>query len=165
LTIAWEEVLVNARRHAPASTIEGIAVQEMVEAGVEVIAGLSRDPQFGPVVLVGLGGVLVEALGAVSRRLCPITPADAREMIAEVKGMGTILGGYRGRPAADVEALVDALCRLSWMGVDAGDLIAGVDINPLAVLPKGQGVKALDALVIAGQVASLPDRYVATLPR
>ena len=145
-------MLANALVHASAPAIEGVVVQEMVNECVEVIAGLSRDTQFGPVLLFGLGGVLVEALGAVSRRLCPITPADAREMIAEVKGMERILGGYRGRPEADVDALVDVLCRLSWIGVDAGDLIAGVDINPLAVLPKGQGVKALDALVVAGEV-------------
>lgn len=149
LTAAWEEVLANARRHAPAAAIEGVLVQEMVSGGVEVIAGLSWDPQFGPVLLFGLGGVLVEALGAVSRRLCPIAPDDAREMIAEVKGMERILGGYRGRPEADVDALMDVLCRLSWMGVEAGHLLSGVDVNPLAVLPKGQGARALDALVVA----------------
>ena len=67
--------------------------------------------------------------------------------------MERILGGYRGRPEADADALVDALCGLSWMGVDAGDLIAGVDINPLAVLPKGQGVKAIDALVVVSEIS------------
>jgi len=157
LATAWGEVLANAQLHAPASAIEGVLVQEMVSGAVEVIAGLSWDVQFGPVLLFGLGGVLVEALGAVSRRLCPITSADAREMIAEVKGMERILGGYRGRPEADVDALIDVLCRLSWMGVDAGDLITGVDINPLAVLPKGQGVQALDALVVVSEMTREPN--------
>ena len=165
LAAAWEEVLANARSYASPSAIEGVLVQEMVSGAVEVIAGLSWDVQFGPVLLFGLGGVLVEALGAVSRRLCPITPADAREMIAEVKGMERILGGYRGRPEADADALVDALCGLSWMGVDAGDLIAGVDINPLAVLPKGQGVKAIDALVVVNEITRETSQDAATLLR
>jgi acetyltransferase len=148
LAEAWEAVLANAHAFAPAAAIDGVLVQEMVIGSVEVIVGLSRDAQFGPVLLFGMGGVFVEALGAVSRRLCPITPADAREMIAEVRGMEQILGGYRGRPAADVPALIDVLCRLSRMAISAGELLAEVDINPLAILPKGQGVRALDALVV-----------------
>jgi acetyltransferase len=122
---------------------------------VEVIVGLSRDAQFGPVLLFGIGGLFVEALGAVSRRLCPISPADAREMIAEVRGMEWILSGYRRRPEADVDALIDVLCRVSRIAVSAGGLLAEVDINPLAVLPKGQGVKALDALVVVGSMTEV----------
>jgi acetyltransferase len=132
-----------------------VLVQEMVTSSVEVIAGLAQDPQFGHVLLCGIGGIFVEALGAVARRLCPIAPADAREMIAEVPGMQRILGGYRRRPAADVDALIDALCRLSHAAISAGGLLAEVDINPLAVLPKGQGVKVLDALVVAGNMTQL----------
>ncbi len=152
LADAREAVLAGARAFAPAAAIDGVLVQEMVTGGVEVIVGLSRDPQFGPVLLFGMGGVLVEALGAVSRRLCPITREDARMMIAEVPGMQAMLTGYRGRPAADVDALIEALCSLSRAAVAAGPLLAEVDINPLAVLPKGQGVKALDALVVAGEM-------------
>jgi acetate---CoA ligase (ADP-forming) len=155
LTGAWDAVLANARAFARGATIDGVLVQEMVTGSVEVIAGLAQDPQFGPVLLCGIGGIFVEALGAVARRLCPITPADAREMIAEVPGMQQILGGYRRRPAADVDALIDALCRLSHAAVSAGGLLAEVDINPLAVLPKGQGVKALDALVVVGDVTEV----------
>jgi acetyltransferase len=155
LTEAWHAVLANAHAFAPAATIDGVLVQEMVTSSVEVIAGLAQDPQFGHVLLCGIGGIFVEALGAVARRLCPIAPADAREMIAEVPGMQRILGGYRRRPAADVDALIDALCRLSHAAISAGGLLAEVDINPLAVLPKGQGVKALDALVVAGNRTQL----------
>jgi acyl-CoA synthetase (NDP forming) len=155
LTEAWEGVLANARSFAPAATINGVLVQEMVTGSVEVIVGLAQDPQFGPVLLCGIGGLFVEALGAVSRRLCPVSPADAREMIAEVRGLERLLGGYRRRPAADVDALIDVLCRLSRAAVSAGGLLAEVDINPLAVLPKGQGVKALDALVVVGDVAKV----------
>lgn len=152
LMAAWQEVLANARARAPRARIEGILIQEMVRGCVEVIAGITRDPQFGPVMVFGLGGVLVEAVSAVSRRLCPISPGDAWEMVAEVKGMDEILRGYRGRPAADRESLVDCLVRLSSFAASAGDLIAGLDINPLIVLPKGEGVKAVDALVIPGAV-------------
>jgi acyl-CoA synthetase (NDP forming) len=120
----------------------------MVSGGVETIAGISRDPQFGPVLMLGLGGVLVEALGAVAWRICPIGPAEARAMIHEVKGLARILGGYRGLPKADIEALVDTLVRLSRLAVWAKDEIASLDINPLAVLPEGQGVVALDALIV-----------------
>ncbi|HSB82270.1 MAG TPA: acetate--CoA ligase family protein, partial [Candidatus Methylomirabilis sp.] len=157
LAEAWDAVLANAHAFAPAAAIDRVLVQEMVSGSVEVIVGLSRDAVFGPVLLFGIGGLYVEALGAVSRRLCPITPANAHEMIAEVRGMERILGGYRGRPAADVDALVDVLCRLSCMAVSAGDLLGEVDINPLAVLPKGLGVKALDALVVAGGTANVTE--------
>ncbi len=157
LAEAWDAVLGNARAFAPEATIDGVLVQEMVTSSVEVIAGLAQDPQFGPVLLCGIGGIFVEAMGAVARRLCPITPADAREMIAEVPGMQQVLGGYRRRPAADVDALIGALCRLSHAAVSAGGLLAEVDINPLAVLPKGQGVKALDALVVVGSIPNGPE--------
>ena len=79
--------------------------------------------------------------------------------------MERILGGFRGRPEANVDALVDVLCQLSWMGVDAEDIIASVDINPLAVLPKGQGVKAVDALVIAEEVTKETSNGSAMLTR
>jgi acetyltransferase len=155
LTEAWDVVLANTRAFAPAATIDGVLVQEMVTGSVEVIVGLAQDAQFGPVLLCGIGGLFVEALGAVSRRLCPITPADAREMIAEVRGLEQILSGYRRRPEADVDALIDVLCRMSRVAVSAGGLLAEVDINPLAVLPKGQGVKALDALVVVGNMTGV----------
>ena len=155
LTHAWDAVLANARAFAPAATIDGVLVQEMVTGGVEVIVGLSQDAQFGPVLLVGIGGLFVEALGAVSRRLCPISPPDAREVITEVHGLERILGGYRRRPAADADALIDVLCRVSRFAASAGGLLAEVDINPLAVLPKGQGVKALDALVVVGDMTGV----------
>jgi len=155
LADVWGAVLANAHAFAPAASIDGVLVQEMITGGVEVIVGLSQDAQFGPVLLCGIGGLFVEVLGAVSRRLCPITPADAREMIAEVRGMERILGGYRRHPEADVDALIDLLCRLSRIAVSAGGVLAEVDINPLAVLPKGQGVKALDALVVVGNMTNV----------
>lgn len=150
LARGYEEMLATVRAQCPGAPIDGVLVQQMVSGGVEVIVGVSRDAQFGPVLMLGLGGVLVEALGAVSWRVCPIGPRDARAMIGEVKGLSRILAGYRGRPRADVGALVDALVDISRLAVWAREEILSLDVNPLAILPEGHGVVALDALVIPG---------------
>lgn len=128
-------------------TINGVLVQEMVSDAVEMIAGISYDPQLGPALLFGTGGVLVEVYHDVALRLCPITRLDALEMTAQVKG-SRLLQGFRGRPPADIAALADILVRMSHMAVHLESEIAEVDINPLMVLPGGQGVKAADALVV-----------------
>jgi len=148
LAASYEGMLAEVRSRHPEARIDGVLVQRMVRGGVEVIVGISRDPQFGPVLMLGLGGILVEALGAVSWRVCPIGLRDAREMIGEVKGLSKILAGYRGRPKADVGALEDTLVRISRLAVWAENEISSLDINPLAVLPEGQGVVALDALIV-----------------
>lgn len=105
-----------------------------------------QDPGFGPVVVFGSGGVLVELLGDSSLRLPPLSREEALEMIHETRGARQ-LRGFRGRPPADVDALADALVRFSQLAVDLGDLIAALDVNPLMVLPAGRGVLAVDALV------------------
>jgi acetyltransferase len=144
---ACAEILASARAYAPQARINGVSVQEMVGEGVEVIIGVSCDPQLGPVLLFGSGGVMVEVYNDVALRRCPITRAEAREMIAEVKG-ARLLRGFRGRPATDVEALEDMLVRVSEFAVHMEGQLAELDINPLMVLPSGQGVKAVDALVV-----------------
>jgi acetyltransferase len=101
----------------------------------------------GPVLLFGSGGVMVEVYNDVALRRCPITRAEARAMIAEVKG-ARLLRGFRGRPAADVGALEDTLVRMSYLAVHMEGHLAELDINPLMVLPAGRGVKAVDALVV-----------------
>jgi acetyltransferase len=101
----------------------------------------------GPVLLFGSGGVMVEVYNDVALRRCPITRAEAEAMIAEVKG-ARLLQGFRGRPAADLEALADALVRVSYLAMHFEGHLAELDINPLMVLPQGQGVKAVDALVV-----------------
>jgi succinyl-CoA synthetase beta subunit len=144
----FAQLLNNARAYRPDARIEGVLVQEMVPPGaVEVIVGASVDPQFGPAVVFGLGGVLVELFRDASLRLAPATRAEALDMIGETRG-AALLRGYRGRPAADVEALADAICRLSHLASDFGNEIAAIDVNPLMILPVGQGVVAADALVI-----------------
>ena len=132
---------------APQARILGVSVQEMVKEGVEVIIGVNCDPQLGPVLLFGSGGVMVEVYNDVALRRCPITRSEAQAMIAEVKG-ARLLRGFRGRPAADLEALADTLVRISHLAMHLEGHLAELDINPLMVLPSGQGVKAVDALVV-----------------
>jgi acetyltransferase len=145
---AYEEILANAKGFAPDARIEGILVQEMVEEGVEVILGTTRDPVFGPVVMFGLGGIFVEVLRDVSFRIAPMTRADAEEMIEEIRGT-RVLEGVRGRPPIDREALIDAILRVSQLVTDHADTIEEVDLNPLVLLPRG--AKAVDALIQRSQ--------------
>ncbi|HWI13529.1 MAG TPA: acetate--CoA ligase family protein, partial [Burkholderiales bacterium] len=146
LASAYEEVLRNARRHDAAANIEGVLVQEMVGGGVEAILGVTNDALFGPAVMFGLGGIFAEVLKDVSFRLAPVTPAMAREMIAEIKGY-PVLAGARGKPPADIDALADAIVKLSALAVDLEDKVAELDVNPLFVMERGAGVKAADALI------------------
>jgi acetyltransferase len=144
---AYGEILASAKAYAPQARITGVSVQEMVRNGVEVIIGVSSDPQLGPVLLFGSGGVMVEVYNDVALRRCPITRAEAQAMIAEVKG-ARLLRGFRGRPAADVAALEDTLVRVSHFAMQMEGRLAELDVNPVMVLPEGQGVKAVDALVV-----------------
>jgi len=109
--------------------------------------GVSCDPQLGPVLLFGSGGVMVEVYNDVALRRCPITRREAHAMIAEVKG-ARLLQGFRGRPAADLEALADTLVRVSYFAMHMEGHLAELDINPLMVLPARRGVQAVDALVV-----------------
>jgi len=144
---AFHEVMEAARRHHPRARLGGAVIQEMIPSdAVEVILGVLRDPDFGPVVVFGSGGILVELLRDSSLRLPPVSHEEALKMIHETRGE-RLLQGFRGRPPADIDALADALVRVSQLAVDLGDLVAALDINPLMVLPRGQGVRAVDALV------------------
>lgn len=144
---AYEEVLGNARRHAPAANILGVLVQEMVTGGVETIAGVKYDAQLGPMLLFGSGGVMVEVYNDVALRHCPIDKPEALAMIGEVKG-AKLLRGFRGKPPADIDALADALVSISQLAVQLEGQLSELDVNPLVVLPEGRGVKALDALLV-----------------
>lgn len=144
---AYADVMANAKRYAPEAAITGALVQEMIAGGVEMIVGISYDPQLGPMILFGSGGVMVEVFNDVTHRHCPINLHEAREMIAEVKG-SRLLGGFRGKPAADVDALADVLVKVSHLAVHLDGKLAELDINPVMVLPVGQGVKAADALML-----------------
>ncbi|MBI3329130.1 MAG: acetate--CoA ligase family protein, partial [Nitrospinae bacterium] len=149
---AYDEILRNARRYASNARVLGVLVQEMVRGGTEVIVGLSQDPLFGPILLFGMGGIFVEVYEDVVLRACPITRSDAQEMLQEVKG-ARLLQSFRGQPAADVEALTEVLLRVSRLGMQCAREIQEVDLNPLVILPRGQGVKAVDTLVVLAQGA------------
>ena len=114
-----------------------------------MIVGVKRDPIFGPLVMFGLGGVYVEALADVSFRLAPLSPCDAEDMIGEVRS-AKLLGALRGSPAADRAALVDAIVRIGRLAADLPEIVE-LDVNPLLVLPDGQGAWAVDAGIILGQ--------------
>jgi acetyltransferase len=134
---AYAEILASAKAHAPQAQITGVSVQEVVGDGVEVIVGVSCDPQLGPVLLFGSGGVMVEVYNDVALRRCPTTRSEAQAMIAEVKE-ARLLQGFRGRAAADLEALEDTLVRLSQLAMHLEGHLAELDINPLMVLQSGQ---------------------------
>lgn len=149
LRLAYERVLSNARMRLPEARIWGVTVQKQVEGGTETIVGVSRDPAFGHVAMFGLGGIFVEVLRDVSFRLCPVTPAEAREMVSGVRSY-PLLSGARGRAPADVEAIVDAIVKVSALVEDFPE-IDELDINPLIVLPKGEGAVAADVRIGIGE--------------
>ncbi len=142
----FEALVGRAAAAHPGARVRGVQVQQMVMGGQEVIIGVKRDPTFGPLVMFGLGGIYVEALADVSFRLAPLTPADAEEMIDEVRS-ARLLAGLRGAAPADRVALVEAIVRIGQLAADHEE-IAELDLNPLLVLPQGHGVIAVDARVI-----------------
>jgi acyl-CoA synthetase (NDP forming) len=144
---AYAAVLARVRQRAPGAAIDGCLVAPMVSGVCETILGVHRDPVFGPVVMVGLGGVLVEVLRDVAFRAAPVDPDEARRMLAELRG-ARLLEGVRGRPPADVDALVDALVRLSRFAAAHAGEIESLDVNPFIVRARGQGGCAVDAVLL-----------------
>ena len=139
-------MLSEVSRRAPNAKIDGVVVQRMARDGVEMILGIKRDPLFGPVVLCGIGGILVELLKDVAVGIPPLTRDQARDTLERLRGFA-ILKGVRGKPPADIDALCDAMVGVSRLAIELGDQLVGLDINPMIVLPKGQGVVAVDAVV------------------
>jgi len=141
------QIVAKARAAVPGARLQGVLAAEMVADGVEMIVGVVNDPGFGPVVAVGLGGVLAEVLRDVAYRVAPFGPDQARAMLAELRAR-KVLDGVRGRPACDVDALVDVLVRVSELAWAMRDRLAELDVNPVLVRPRGLGVVAADALVV-----------------
>jgi acetate---CoA ligase (ADP-forming) len=123
-----------------------VLVQEMVMGGVELIVGLKRDAQFGPVLVVGMGGLLVELLGDRALRLPPLDRIAALDMLAELHG-ARLLEGFRGQPPADVDGCVDVILGVSRLAEDLGEWIEALDLNPVIVRPAGQGARVVDVVV------------------
>jgi acetate---CoA ligase (ADP-forming) len=147
---AYERVLTRAKNHAPHARIEGVLVQPMAAPGREVILGVNRDAQWGPLLMVGLGGVLVEALGDVALAPVPLDHTAARALLSRLKG-AQIFDAFRGAPPADTDALVELIVRLSQFAARHADEIQEIDLNPVIVHAKGQGVSIVDALIVKQQ--------------
>jgi acetyltransferase len=139
------ELLGNALRHKPGARIEGFIVEEQVQ-GVEMIVGGLANKSFGPLVLVGMGGVQAEIFRDVARRYAPIDADTAREMVLGLKA-ARLLQGYRGTPPRDLDALAEVIARVSWMIADHEASVAEIEINPLIVGIQGRGALAADAVV------------------
>ncbi|MCY4123460.1 MAG: acetate--CoA ligase family protein [Acidobacteria bacterium] len=144
---AYETTTSRARAADPAVRIEGVLIAPMVTGGVETILGVRHDPTFGPVVMFGLGGTLVEVIEDVSFRVAPFSEAEAHRMIEETRA-ARVLRGTRGRGPYDMAALAAALSRLSFFAAEHGDRIETAEINPFVVLPEGHGAVALDAVIV-----------------
>ena len=143
---AYRDMLKRIYQVYPEAKIEGVLIQPMATGGRELIIGGRQDEQFGPVVLVGLGGIFVEIFGEVSLRVAPITPREAREMINEVRGIA-MFKGARGTNPSDPEAVAEVLLRLSQLLCDLPE-IREIDINPLRVFQEKEGCLGLDVRMI-----------------
>jgi acyl-CoA synthetase (NDP forming) len=141
---AYERMMAAVRAAEPDARIDGVSVQRQAAAGTEVIVGVTTDPQFGPVVMFGLGGVLVEVLRDVAFRLVPLEPRDAHQIVREIKGF-PLLQGYRGAPPADLAALEDLVLKVSRF-VEAHPEVEELDLNPVFAYP--DGAVAVDARII-----------------
>ncbi|MGH2586022.1 MAG: acetate--CoA ligase family protein [Dehalococcoidia bacterium] len=147
---AFNEMLRAVQAAQPSARIDGVSVQRQASPGTEVIVGMTKDPQFGPVIMFGLGGVLVEVLRDVAFRLVPLDPRDAREMIREIKGFA-VLEGYRGAQPADLDALEALILNVSRF-IEAHPEVEELDLNPVFVYPDGALV--VDARVIVSPAIS-----------
>lgn len=143
---AYELMVYRAQRYVQDARIWGCVVQEMVPKGLEVLVGMNRDPQFGPLVTFGLGGIYVETLKDVTFRLAPFSLTEAQEMLSEIRAHA-LLDGVRGQPPADKDAIQDALLRIGQLVQDFPE-IAELDINPLMVYDQGQGAIAIDMRLV-----------------
>jgi len=144
---AFDLIIYRAQRYVPDARIWGCLVQEMVPTdGIEVLVGMSKDPQFGPLVTFGLGGILVEVLKDVTFRVAPFGREDAEAMLEEIRAH-SLLSGVRGRPPADREALVETLLRIGQLVTDFPEIVE-MDINPLMVYEQGRGAVALDMRLV-----------------
>ena len=147
---AFDALVARVRERAPQARVDGVLVARMAPPGVEMILGTSQDPVFGPVVMLGLGGVFVEVMRDVTLRVAPFDLGEARRMIGEIRA-AAVLDGMRGQAAADKDALARALARLSDIAAANADTIESIDINPFIVLPRGRGALAVDALIVPKQ--------------
>lgn len=141
---AFREIMGGVQEKNPSASIQGVSVQKMAKPGTEVIVGTSKDPQFGPVIMFGLGGIFVEVLKDVSFRMIPLNRKDAREMIEDIKGY-PVLQGYRGKDSADIQALMEIILKISRV-MEENPEIKELELNPIMAYKKG--ALAVDARII-----------------
>ncbi len=141
---AYKEIMTSVKQKHPKATVDGVSVQPMAKPGVEVIIGMFKDPQFGPVLMFGLGGILVEILKDVSFRIVPLAPRDAREMIRDIKGY-PVLEGYRGQEPANIPFLEEMLLKVSDFA-EKNPEIKELDLNP--IFAYRDGAIAVDARIV-----------------
>jgi acyl-CoA synthetase (NDP forming) len=144
---AYERVLAGAKAYAPHAIIDGVLVQPMAAPGRELILGVTRDERWGPLLMVGLGGVLAEVLSDTALAPVPLDRDTALALIGRLKG-AKVLGPWRGMPAADTDALADVMVKLAQFAADHAAIIAEIDLNPVIVHDKGDGVSVVDALIV-----------------
>jgi acyl-CoA synthetase (NDP forming) len=144
---AYDKIMASAKAYNSSADIHGVLVQPMAPAGQEMILGVNQDEKFGPILMVGLGGIHVEVLKDVAFSPVPFGTDDAHRLLDQLKG-AALLHGVRGEAPADIDALVDLMVRLSKFVADHGEQIAEIDLNPVLVHPKGQGVSIADALIV-----------------
>jgi acetyltransferase len=145
--LAYEALLENARRHRPDAAIQGVLVGPMSKKGVEIIIGTMQDATFGPMIMVGFGGITTELFRDVIYRPAPVSASEAAAMLAELKA-APLLSGFRGAAKADIPALSKLIAQVSLLTADFRNQISEIEINPVLVHPEGQGVTVVDALVV-----------------
>lgn len=145
---AFNEIMLNSHIYDPGANLNGVSVQPMLDAGVEIIIGAHNDPTFGPVIMAGLGGIFVEVFKDVAFKVAPLTRTDAEDLLNELKG-NAILQGARGKAPVDREAIIDVLLNVSRLMTEQEDLIQELDINP--IIAYENGVKAADCMIAAKQ--------------
>ncbi len=143
---AWERMERSVKSAAPTARVEGFEVEAQIQGGKEVLVGVQRDPDFGPIVVFGMGGIYVEVLRDVTFRLAPVRPLSVQRMVESIKSFA-LLKGVRGEAPSDLDALEEAIERISQLATDLPQVVE-LDLNPLIVRPKGQGVVAVDARVV-----------------
>jgi acetate---CoA ligase (ADP-forming) len=150
---AFDEIRSALAAQAPAAAFRGVLVSEQIRPGLEVILGLQHDADMGPVVMLGPGGTAVEWVRKVAFSAVPVSPLQMGELFEDA-GIAPFLGGFRGGMALDRDALAEAILCLSDLALDIGASIETIEVNPLAVLPRGQGVRVLDALIVGSSRGS-----------
>jgi acyl-CoA synthetase (NDP forming) len=150
--LAFQQIIESARAYSAAARIEGVLIEKMVKGGIETVIGIRRDPVLGFVLLFGLGGIFVEVMKDVAIRVLPVDDQELALMVTEPRGYA-LLQGARGKPAADIECLIETMKKLSKFVETQGANLEELDLNPVMVLPQGQGVYIVDALLVERKAA------------